>query len=88
MRTPKNKIAYLYEEDINLFLDKELALKEGVAYEWEDEGVVHLRTQPSHHGYGHRLFNRLRHHRCRPRRPSHHHDSRCHGGSDNHDDFH
>lgn len=54
MSTTKNKIAYLYEEDINLFLDKELAIIEGVAYEWEDEGVVHLRTQPSHHGYGHR----------------------------------
>lgn len=53
MNTTKNKIAYLYEEDIDLFLDKEFAIKEGVAYEWEDEGVVHLRTQPSHHGYGH-----------------------------------
>ena len=53
MNTTKNKIAYLYEEDINTFLDKKIALKEGVAYEWEDEGVVHLRTQLSHHGYGH-----------------------------------
>lgn len=52
MNTTKNNIAYLYEEDINSFLDKKIALKEGVAYEWEDEGVVHLRTQPSLHGYG------------------------------------
>ena len=45
-------IAYLYEEDLISFLQKDVAFSEGTAYEWEDEGVVHLRTQPSLHGYG------------------------------------
>lgn len=47
-------ISYLYEEDIESFLNEDATLKVGVAYEWEDEGVVHLRTQPAIHGYGKR----------------------------------
>ena len=52
MNDAKSCIAYLYEEDIVSFLNEDVVIKKGVAYEWEDEGVVHLRTQPSHHGYG------------------------------------
>lgn len=52
MNDVKSYIAYLYEEDIVSFLNEDVVIKKGVAYEWEDEGVVHLRAQPSRHSYG------------------------------------
>lgn len=52
MNNVKSCIAYLYEEDIASFLNEDIVIRKGIAYEWEDEGVVHFRTQPSHHGYG------------------------------------
>jgi molybdopterin/thiamine biosynthesis adenylyltransferase len=46
-------IVYLSQEELDVFVNGELESLLGYAYEWEDEGVVHLHTQPLAHAFGH-----------------------------------
>ena len=52
MNNDKENFAFLYEDELDKFIQGDTTIKEGFAYEWEDEGVVHLRTRPALHAYG------------------------------------
>ena len=45
-------IVYLSQEELDAFAKGEAESLIGYAYEWEDEGVVHLHTQPLTHAFG------------------------------------
>ena len=45
-------IYYIDGNEVNTFLSEGSTTITGVAYEWEDEGVVHLHLHPLEHAYG------------------------------------
>ena len=45
-------VAYVEKEEIASLLADFPDMRSGVAYEWEGEGVVHLRVRPALHAYG------------------------------------
>lgn len=48
----KIPIIYLDKEDVKTFLSQEKTSVEGFSYEWENEGVIHLRMTPYNHSFG------------------------------------
>ena len=45
-------IVYLDQQELCDLLLSNVSVQEGISYEWEDEGVAHLRLRPSRHTYG------------------------------------
>lgn len=45
-------IIYIDKEDVNAFLSRDNASVEGFSYEWENEGVVHIKMAPYNHSFG------------------------------------
>lgn len=45
-------IVYLSKEELAAFVAAEADSMVGYAYEWENEGVVHLHTRPLTHAFG------------------------------------